>query len=241
MTFCVAAKVNAGLVGLADTRIVKGSEQTSKSKVSYLNHPAGSLFFMTSGLRSVRDKTSIYFELELASQKGQEFTHLFQVANLFGSCLRKVRQEDGPSLAASHLAFNLHAIIGGQFSEDQSHSLFYVYPEGNWIEATVDAPYHIIGRTSYGRPILDRLLSANSSLTETLALLFLAFDGTRASVTDVGFPIDCSILNATTGQLKHQRFTAADLTETTDYWTHTLRQALTEFPLEWSQNLFKPN
>ncbi len=123
MTFCVAAKVNSGLVGLADTRIVRGSEQTSKSKVAYLNHPAGSLFFMTSGLRSVRDKTSIYFEMELACQEGQQNTHLFQIANLFGNCanlrpdLRQFPQCSYSPLTyhdATPLACRLYIVLSGE-------------------------------------------------------------------------------------------------------------------------------
>tara|TARA_R110002124_G_scaffold183145_1_gene350526 strand:- start:13783 stop:14505 length:723 start_codon:yes stop_codon:yes gene_type:complete len=240
MTFCVAAKVDLGLVALADTRIVKGNEQSSKGKVASVNHSEGTLFFMTSGLRSVRDKTSVYFEASLADKKKGEISHLFEAANLFGTCLRKVRDEDGASLAAANLSFNLHAIIGGKFSADQAPSLYYVYPQGNWVEATPDAPYHMIGHTSYGKPILDRLLDSGCSLPDTLALLFLAFDGTRASVTNVGFPIDCIVLDGDSGAIKQQRFTATDLQETTHWWTQTLQTALADFPSEWSKDLFNP-
>lgn len=240
MTFCVAAKVDSGLVALADTRIVKGSEQSRKGKVAHVFHSDGNLFFMTSGLRSVRDKTSIYFEASLAEKQKGEICHLFEVANLFGECLRRVKDEDGPSLAAANLSFNLHAIIGGKFSADKTPCLFYIYPQGNWVEATADAPYHMIGQTSYGKPILDRLLNTGCSLSETLALLFLAFDGTRASVIDVGFPIDCIVLDGVSGALKRQRFTMTELQETTHWWTNTLQAALANFPLEWSKDLFKP-
>jgi putative proteasome-type protease len=228
------------LVALADTRIVKGNEQSRKGKVAHVFHSDGNLFFMTSGLRSVRDKTSIYFETSLAEKQKGEICHLFEVANLFGECLRRVKDEDGPSLAAANLSFNLHAIIGGKFSADKTPCLFYIYPQGNWVEATADAPYHMIGQTSYGKPILDRLLNTGCSLSETLALLFLAFDGTRASVIDVGFPIDCIVLDGVSGALKRQRFTMAELQETTHWWTNTLQAALANFPLEWSKDLFKP-
>ncbi len=240
MTFCVAAKVDSGLVALADTRIVKGNEQSRKGKVAHVFHSDGNLFFMTSGLRSVRDKTSIYFETSLAEKQKGEMCHLFEVANLFGECLRRVKDEDGPSLAAANLSFNLHAIIGGKFSADKTPCLFYIYPQGNWVEATADAPYHMIGQTSYGKPILDRLLNTGCSLSESLALLFLAFDGTRASVIDVGFPIDCIVLDGVSGALKRQRFTMTELQETTHWWTNTLQAALANFPLEWSKDLFKP-
>lgn len=237
MTFCVAVKTVNGLVGLADTRIVNGSEQTSKSKVSQLKHPAGTLFFMTSGLRSVRDKTSIYFEQELANSEAATMTRLFQAANLFGTCLRKVREEDGASLVEANLRFNTHAIVGGQFDDDREPVLFYIYPEGNWVEATVDAPYHVIGRTSYCKPILDRFLTHESSLAEAVALSFLAFEATRASVTDVDFPVDMVVLDAHSRQSNFQRFAAAELDVANQWWHDSLQTALRQFPLEWAQTL----
>lgn len=233
-------KVAGGLVGLADTRIVKGAEQSSKSKVAQLQHPAGSLFFMTSGLRSVRDKTSIYFEQQLAQAEASGMDRIYQAANLFGNCLRRVQEEDGAALAASNLAFNLHAIIGGQFSGDIAPYLFYIYPEGNWTEATIDAPYHIIGRNSYGKPILDHLLTASSSLPEAVALCLLAFNATRSSVNDVDFPVDMVVLDAATRSLKQQRFDAPDLDEANRWWQQEQRKALAAFPLTWARALLNP-
>jgi len=237
MTFCIAVKVANGLVGLADTRIVNGMEKTSKSKLSQFEHAAGSLFYMTSGLRSVRDKTSIYFEHELANSPANSMTNLFQAANLFGNCLRRVREEDGDALAFANLNFNTHAIVGGQFSDDVAPALFYIYPQGNWVEATIDAPYHVIGRTSYCKPILDRFLSSNSELPEALALAFLAFDATRTSVTDVDFPIDVVVLEAATGKLIQRRFDAAALSQATEWWQTALKNALSKFPLDWAKEL----
>lgn len=242
MTFCVGVKVAGGLVGLADTRIVKGSETSSKAKVARLHHDAGSLFLMTSGLRSVRDKAYAYFEQEMAATEPGQVTRMFQVANLFGAALRRVREEDGAALQQSGFAFNLNAIIGGKFSDDPEPALLYVYPEGNWVEATADAPYHIIGRTTYGKPILDRLLTAQTSLGQALALSFLAFDATRTSVTDVDFPVDIVVLDAATRHLNERRFDAHELALATSWWQETLRSALGQFPLDWaSQLLPAPN
>lgn len=183
MTFCIGIKVDQGLVALADTQIVLGSERVSQQKLAALYYDDDSLFAVTSGLRSVRDKAIIYLDEELKRQE-EPISRLFQVANLFGEQLRRVRQEDGPSLAASGLKFNPNAIISGHFRDDSAPQLFYVYPEGNWIEAAADSPYFIIGRTTYGKPILDRLLRHDTTLKSAVALALLAFDSTRASVTD---------------------------------------------------------
>ena len=169
MTFGIGIKVREGIVALADTQIVVGSERVSKQKLAALYHANDSMFAMTSGLRSVRDKSLTYLSERLRNQV-EPLNRLFRVVNMFGEELRKVREEDGPSLARSNISFNTHAIIGGCLAADTSPQLFYVYPEGNWIEAAPDSPYFIIGRTSYGKPILDRLLRFETPLRTAVAL-----------------------------------------------------------------------
>jgi len=236
MTFCLGIKVEQGLVALADTQIVKGSERLSKGKFTLVQHGDQRLFIMTSGLRSVRDKTVIYLEEKLA-EEAADFERLYQVAQAFGEQLRRVRQEDGAALAQGGLSFNLYAIIGGQLDDDPSPALFLVYPEGNWIEASVDSSYFIIGRTLYGKPILDRLLGFETPLPQALALAYLAFDATRTSVVDVAFPIDVIVFDPTTRSLYQQRFDAPDLANATDWWRRCLQTALEKFPLGWANSL----
>jgi putative proteasome-type protease len=234
VTFCVGLQVPAGLVALADTQIVRGSEVSSKAKLSLHEHDQRPVFVMTSGLRSVRDKVVLRLEDRLATVD-QPCRRLHQVVTWFGDELKAVRGEDGPWLEEGGLAFNLHAIIGGQLADDDEPALFLVYPEGNWVTATEDSPSFIIGRTSYGKPILDRLLGPHTQLSEAVSLAYLAFDATRASVTDVDFPIDVIVLNG--GELRQQRFEAADLARAHDFWQRRLELALAEFPDEWSAAL----
>jgi len=239
MTFCVGIKVRQGIVMLADTQIVRGSEQVNKAKLAVSRHRDASLFTMTSGLRSIRDKTVVYLDEQLSYVEGMN--RLYQVANMFGEQLRRVRAEDGPSLQQSNFAFNLNAIIGGCLGGDSEPSLFYIYPEGNWIEAAADSPYFIIGRTPYGKPILDRLLTYETDLRTATALALLAFDATRASVTDVACPIDVGIVFANTRSSVLRRFEANEIEYTTRWWSERLAQSLNEFPTQWSESLFGPS
>lgn len=239
MTFCVGIKVNEGIVALADTRIVRGSEQVNKQKLAEFQHAGQSLFTMTSGLRSVRDKTLTYVDEVLRTDETVR-DRLYHFVNLFGDQLRRVKQEDGPSLASTNHDFNMHAIIGGKLSADESPQLFYVYPEGNWIESAFDSPYFIIGRTYYGKPILDRLLTRETSLRAAIALALLAFDATRTSVTDVDYPIDVAVLANHANGPVFQRFSEAELQATTGHWTASLRQSLEKLPMDWAASLTSP-
>ncbi|MDA8743559.1 proteasome-type protease [Rubripirellula amarantea] len=240
MTFCVGIKVNEGIVALADTRIVRGSEQVNKKKLAEFQHAGQALFTMTSGLRSVRDKTLTYVDETL---RGEDVVRdrLYQFANLFGDQLRRVKEEDGPSLAATNHTFNMHAIIGGRLTADESPQLFYVYPEGNWVEVAVDSPYFVIGRTYYGKPILDRLLTSQTPLLEAIALALLAFDATCTSVTDVDYPIDLAVLGNNDMSPRFQRFSEADLAGTISHWTRALADSVHALPMDWALPLLNNN
>jgi putative proteasome-type protease len=238
LTFCIGIRVRDGIVALADTRIVRGSEQGNKQKLAEFQHKDESLFTMTSGLRSVRDKTLIYVEETLRDSK-PAMNRLYQFVNLFGEQLRRVRNEDSPSLAASGLQFNLHAIIGGCLPDDPCPQLFYVYPEGNWLEASIDSPYYIIGRTFYGKSILDRLLNYETSLQSALALALLAFDATRTSVNDVDYPIDVAVIAAGTRRPIFRRYSEKDLQNTTQWWSQVLSQSLSAVPMDWARELLE--
>ena len=240
MTFCVGIKVNEGIVALADTRIVRGSEQVNKQKLAEFQLAGQALFTMTSGLRSVRDKTLTYVDETL---RGEDIVRdrLYQFANLFGEQLRRVKVEDGSSLAESNHSFNMHAIIGGRLAADQSPQLFYVYPEGNWVEVAFDSPYFIIGRSYYGKPILDRLLSSETSLSSAVALALLAFDATTTSVTDVGYPIDVAVLANGDVSPRFHRYTRDDLTETIAHWNRALADSLHTLPMNWASPLLPNN
>ena len=231
MTFCIGIKVRQGLLALADTKIVKGEEHLTRAKISSAVIDGNQWWLMTSGLRSIRDKVVTYLEQELLERE-PSLKHLYELANHFGTQLRRVRDEDGPSLAASNFTFNLHAIIGGQLAGDSIPRMYYIYPEGNWIESTDDSPYFIIGRTHYAKPILDRLLTAETQLRQALALAFLAFDATTESVTDVGYPIDVVVCETESRTTNQHRFEATDLDPVGKWWHQTLANALHDFPFE---------
>jgi putative proteasome-type protease len=229
MTFAVAMRVRDGVVALADTRVLRGLDRSKKCKLAIFEHDARQLFVGTSGLRSVTDKVLSRLEDRFAS-RAEPARRLHEVVTAYGSELRHVRDEDHAALAEGGLAFNSHALIGGQLAGDARPELFLVYPEGNWVVATEDAPSMIIGRSSYGRPLLDQLLRSDASLAEAVTLGYLAFDATRRCSVDVDFPVDVVVVEGSTGALRTRRCEAPDVDAVGAYWLDRQRRALDELP-----------
>jgi putative proteasome-type protease len=107
-----------------------------------------------------------------------------------------------------------------------------IYPEGNWVIATDDSPSFIIGRTSYGKPILDRLLSPTTTVPHGDRPRVPRVRRQRASVVDVEFPIDVVVMSG--GELRQQRFEPDDLAATHDSWQQHLQDAMSALPIGWA-------
>lgn len=231
MTFCLAMRVKDGVVGIADTRITSGTECIRGRKIATFKRNGQSFFLMSSGLRSVRDKSLTYFE-EVMDARGDEYDRLFKVVNAFAEQVRRVAKEDREALRESGLNFNIHALIGGQMPGDKEHKLFLLYPEGNWVEIGQGegTPYHIIGASGYGKPVLDRTLKFGDSMRFALKVGCLAFDSTRISAADVDFPVDVILYKQSSFELVEHRFEKSDLAEISNWWQDRLRRSVNELP-----------
>ena len=238
MTFCIAIKVEEGLVGIADTRVTSGVECITAKKVTVFEHDRHSLFLMTSGLRSARDKALTYFG-EVLEEQDQVFDKLYKAVTAFGAQVKRVRAEDKEALEEGGLNFNLFTLIGGQLENDLEHKLFLLYPQGNWVEVGRGTPYYTIGESSYGKSLLDRALTYQASMRTALKIGFLAFEATRRAATDVYYPIDIILYKNNSFKMVQHHYQREDLSEIGDWWQERIVQSIDELPSHWlDQALF---
>lgn len=237
MTFCLGMKVQDGLIGIADTRITSGAERITAKKVTLHQHGKHSMFLMTSGLRSARDKALTYFEEVL--EESEVFTQLYKAVNAFAAQVRRVSQEDKKALEEAGLKFNLHALVGGQLEHDKEHKLYMIYPEGNWVEVSQATPFYIIGESGYGKPILERTLDYESDLSTALQSGFLAFNATIACAVDVDYPLDVVLYRRGTYEVVEARYTKNELEHLSRKWQELIRGAVSEMPVDWMNKILK--
>lgn len=227
MTFCVAIKSKTGVVALSDTRISSGLGVSTSKKIQTFTEGGNSFFIMSSGLRSIRDKVIHLFEDDLPLQTPDK---LYKVANLIGKAVKQVRAEDLEPLQQSKFFFDAHFIIGGQCAKDKRSSIFLIFPEGNWVEASDESPYTVIGNTGFGKSILRRLLHEEITFDLAIKVAFLSFDATLKNASDVDFPIDFALYKNGTFEIQELRKTENELKETSVLWNKKLVDAANDLP-----------
>lgn len=218
MTYCLGIKVREGMVCLADGRITSGNQVSSARKVSLFAADERQVCIMTSGLRSLRDKAVAYFEQASEEESNASLGRMMDVISLYCRCLRQVIDEDRDYLKSAGLFFDLHTIVAGQMKHDKEPKMYLIYPEGNWIEVNERAPHISIGSTSYGKPVLDRVLKWETPISTVLKAAYVAFDSTRLSAVDVGFPVDI-LTYCYDGRWREQQFEFDDLLDLRKWWS----------------------
>ena len=238
MTYCLGVKIDSGLVAIADTRLSSGTEVTTARKLTVHQMQYHSLFIMTSGLRSVRDKAITYFK-EVLEEQDQQFDKMYKSVNALGEQMRRVVVEDKAALKDAGLEFNLHAIVGGQLEHDDEHKLFLLYPQGNWVEVGKGAPFFIIGNSGYGKPLMHRALKFDSTIHDALKAGFLSFDSTYVSANDVGYPIDVAIYLKNSFNIVEHRFEQEDVISISKKWNGLIQESVKKLPEEWMDPILK--
>jgi putative proteasome-type protease len=161
---------------------------------------------------------------------------MYDVAELVGQALREVRHRDGPFLMENNVDGSANFIIGGQIAGEHQR-LFLVYSEGNFIEATAETPYFQIGETKYGKPIIDRVITAGTSMDDAIKCVLVSFDSTMRSNLSVGMPIDLACYDRDSLQIGHiHRFDEHDpyMLRLRQSWGEGVRRAFAQLPNhEW--------
>ena len=234
MTYCVAARLRAGLVFLADSRTNAGVDQISVFRKLSVFERQGErvMVLLTSGNLAISQSVGQILSQEDTKHPGSIWAapNMFEAARMVGEAIREVHRRDARALHEQGVEFNINLIFGGQIVGERCR-LFQFYSAGNFIEAHDECPYFQIGEAKYGKPILDRVLHPESTLDEAAKCALISMDSTLRSNISVGLPLDLLVYEA--GSLRVTRF--ANIDENNQYfrmirngWGERLRQVFAE-------------
>ena len=204
MTYCVAMKIDAGLVMLADTRTNAGVDNISRYRKSFTWEEPGerAICMMSAGNLSITQGilTRIAEQIRRFNAGEQIETimnapTMFRVAQIVGELMCEMQDRHRPQLLAQGVGADASVLVSGQRAGGR-HRLYMVYSAGNFIEATPDTPFFQIGEHKYGKPVLDRMITMQTPLGDTLKAAFVSMEATIKSNLSVGTPLDLVVIPA---------------------------------------------
>ncbi|WP_338844476.1 proteasome-type protease [Massilia sp. W12] len=228
MTYCVAMRLDAGLVFLADSRTNAGVDHVGAFRKMTICEVPGErvITLMTSGNLSISQSVRqlVTADAGANSRSLWNVNSMYEAAQLVGDAIRQVFARDAAALSTFGIDFNIGMILGGQIKNEPCR-LFMLYSAGNFIEAQRENPYFQIGEAKYGKPIIDRVVTPSTALDEAAKCALISMDSTLRSNISVGMPLDLLVYQA--DSLRVERFVTLD--ENNQYFA-MIRKS-------WGQNL----
>jgi len=236
MTYCVAMRLDAGVVFLSDSRTNAGVDHINTFRKMHVFAKEGEriLVLMTAGNLSISQSVvnTIREKFGARSNNLDKVKNMFEAAKHVGDCLREVHGRDAAALEKFGLDFSSSLILGGQIKGEEPR-LFNIYAAGNFIEATRETPYFQIGESKYGKPIIDRVISTRTSLDEAAKCALISMDSTIRSNLSVDLPLDLLIYERDALRVRqHVKITrdTAYYGQIRKQWGEHLRQGFAELP-----------
>ncbi len=238
MTYCVGLWLEQGLVMLADTRTNAGVDNIATfSKVYTATIPGDRVLCLLSAgnlaiTQAVWNRLCEGVALENEHHTLLTVPTMFRAAQLVGAAIRQVYEMDGGAMKEQGVGFDVSIMLGGQIAGSPVR-LYLIYSAGNFIEATPDTPFLQIGEHKYGKPILDRALTHQTSLEDGVKLTLVSMDSTLRSNLTVGLPLDLVVYETGTFHIRlQQRITEEDpyFRLLRESWSASLRDAYRHMP-----------
>jgi putative proteasome-type protease len=135
-------------------------------------------------------------------------------------------------------------IFGGQIKGGLP-AIYLMYSAGNFIADSDENPFLQIGESKYGKPILDRILTRQTSLEDAARCAIVSMDSTIKSNATVGPPIEVLVYENDTFETDHYIKMEDDdsyLRAIKQAWSEALVSAFAKLPLfHWEKRSVAPN
>ena len=242
MTYCIGIALDKGLVFCSDSRTNAGIDQVSTYSKMHVFGRDGERRFVLLSAGNLATTQAVVHELEhdirqQADTSLLSVNSLAEAADYIGevSVKRQARfREGGMSSFDPKVTF----ILGGQLRGEPA-GIFLIYPEGNHITTSRDHPFLQIGESKYGKPILDRVITAGTSIDDAAKCAIVSMDSTLRSNLSVGPPIELRVYETdalTAGRYLQFGDDDAYLRSLARGWNQKLIEAFTTLPeIDWAR------
>jgi len=245
VTYCVGVLLNDGIVLASDSRTNAGVDNFATfCKMTVFERANDRVLVLLSsgnlaGTQAVISVLKQRGDIKDGTPNLWNARTMFDVAVIVSDAVREIERRDAPYLESGAVSFNASFIVGGQLKGEPPR-LFRIYAEGNFIEAGADTPFLQTGEAKYGKPILDRVITPATALSDATKSVLVSFDSTMRSNLSVGMPIDLVCYERDSLEVRmRRRFERSDpyFTALSAAWREGVRQVFRELPdFAWSDS-----
>ncbi|MCG6868680.1 MAG: peptidase [Gammaproteobacteria bacterium] len=237
MTYCLAIKLDDGLVFCSDSRTNAGVDRVSTySKMHTWENPGKCVFvLMSAGNLATTQGVVTHINRDIdehAEHTLYTVRYLTEAAEYIGKLSMAEQARHSESVESGGFKPEATFILGGQIS-GQPQDLYLVYPQGNHIRVSDLVPFLQVGETKYGKPILDRIIRTDTSLEDAVRCALVSMDSTMRSNVTVGPPIELAVYKRDDLRLDCHTQMAADhdyLVNLKQSWDARILQAFADLP-----------
>lgn len=237
MTYCLALRLDEGLVFLSDTRTNAGVDNVGTYRKMHVIKPAADRLFVLESAGNLATTQQVLDRIRQDLQAPGDHANLATVSHLFDAALyigrisREVVAEHQEALSAIGADATATFILGGQVGTEPPDILM-VYPEGNYIRASDERPFLQIGETKYGKFMLELAVTADVDLITATKIALGSMMTTAAANLSVGPPYDIGVYRPGAMELEEVRVEAGSplLTRLQEIWHKHQLAAIAELP-----------
>lgn len=242
MTYCLAVRLDEGIVFLSDTRTSAGVDNISVYRKMHVLAPAPDRAFViqSAGNLATTQEVLDRIDRDLHADDGREtlatVDRLFEAALYLGRISREVVESHRSALSASGADGTATFILGGQIAGETTE-IFLVYPEGNYIRASKTRPFLQIGESKFGKFWLELAVHPRVDLDVATKLALGSMLSTTSANLSVGPPFDLAIYRNDALRFDEHRIEADSeyLIDIQQRFVQHLFEALDELPpIPWS-------
>ena len=195
MTYCLALRLDAGLIFLSDTRTNAGVDNVGTYRKLQVLRPAPDRVFVVQSAGSLATTHEILARVDRDLNTPGEHESLATVSHMFEAALYLGRLNK--EVTAAHIATvgpgaSATFILGGQIAGERPDILL-VYGEGNYIRASDTIPFLQIGEAKYGKFLLELAVRANVDPQSATKIALGSMLSTAHANLSVGPPYDLGV------------------------------------------------
>ncbi len=237
MTYCVAASTHDGLVFCSDSRTNAGADMLSSHSKMHIFNPGSERVFILLAAGNLATTQAIISRIETDMEESKAVSLLtckkmVEAARYISQISREEFEQETTATAAAGVDTKVSLIFGGQIM-GSAPAIYMMYSAGNFITESDETPFLQIGESKYGKPILDRILTRETSLEDAARCTIVSMDSTIKSNATVGAPIEVLVYEKDTFQTDHYIKMEEDdeyLHQIKQAWNEALKNAFSQLP-----------